>query len=89
MRTLLSGGLRDLATELLPPEERYTYQYRGSSEDLDHILVSPSLLAGGRSRVWIVHRFAEYLYGERATDHDPVLAALDMTPRRPADRGDP
>jgi hypothetical protein len=68
--------LRDLAEELLPPIERYTYLYRGNSQDLDHILVSRSLLEGASPRIWIPHRYSEYLYGVRQTDHDPVLAAF-------------
>jgi endonuclease/exonuclease/phosphatase family metal-dependent hydrolase len=76
MLALKGDTLVDLAEKLLPPEERYTYLYRGNSEDLDHILVSRFLWEQASSRLWIPHRYAEYLYGDRQTDHDPVLAAF-------------
>ncbi len=67
-------GLRNLAVELLPEGERYTYVYKGNSQALDHILVSDSFFESSRPEVDIVHRYAEYLYGVRQSDHDPIHA---------------
>ena len=78
IQTMKSNMLVDLAEELLPPEERYTYVYRGNSQDLDHILASPALFRESAPEVWIPHRYAEYLYGVRQTDHDPVAAAFSF-----------
>jgi len=40
--TLVAGGLTDLIYQV-PKSSRYTYIYRGVSEVLDHILITPSL----------------------------------------------
>lgn len=70
-----SRRLHNLADELLPPTEVYSYVYEGNSQALDHILVSRSLIDAG-PRVEIVHRYCEYLYEDRHTDHDPVVASF-------------
>ncbi|MCK4541476.1 MAG: endonuclease/exonuclease/phosphatase family protein [Spirochaetales bacterium] len=76
LEVLAGSDLHDLATELLPLNERYTYVYQNNSQALDHIMVTGNLLGG--VRVDIVHRYAEYLYGMRQTDHDPILAVFSF-----------
>jgi hypothetical protein len=61
----------------LPPAERYSYVFEGMSQDLDHILVGPDLLAS--SVFDIVHLGAEFPAEERASDHDALL--LRLAPR--------
>ncbi len=77
MRALESGGLVNL-TWKLPENERYSYLFRGSGEDIDHVVVSPSLAPG--SEVDVVHVDAEFPESERASDHDPVVARLVVGP---------
>jgi hypothetical protein len=60
--------------ENLPPNEQYTYIYKGNSQALDHILVSDSLRNNSDASVDIVHVNSEFLYFNRASDHDPVIA---------------
>ena len=72
-------GLNNLILQL-PPEERYTYNYQGNAETLDHILVSDSVLDMLQPEIDIVHLNAEYHVDERATDHDPVLTRLHFSP---------
>lgn len=49
MRLLLSrGGLADVAGEFLRPAQRWTYRYRCSLNELDHVLVSPALASAVR-----------------------------------------
>lgn len=55
----------------LPPAERYSYVYEGSSQVLDHILVSPALR---RVDYDVVHVNAEF--AEQASDHDPQIVRL-------------
>jgi len=72
----------------LPPEARYSYIYRGVSQVLDHILVSPG------ARMWLadfgpLHTNADFPHNPyaddpavvwRTSDHDPV--AVTFSPRR-------
>ncbi len=76
MLALKGPLLFDLAEQLLPPQERYTYVDRGNSEDRDHILVSKNLLERGGARLEIVHRYAEYAHESRFSGHDPLIAAF-------------
>ena len=75
LRIVSGGYLVNTAAELLEPEARYTYVFEGNSQTLDHILVSPNLY-NESTKAQILHRYAEYLYGERQSDHDPVVVAL-------------
>ncbi len=77
MRALEGGGLVNL-TWRLPENERYSYVFRGSGEDIDHVVVSPSLAPG--SEIDVVHVDAEFPDGERASDHDPVVVRLVVAP---------
>lgn len=69
------GMLTDLATALLPSEERYSYLFDGNAQQLDHILVTGGLLANAQyDAVHINSQFS----GDRPTDHDPQLALFDF-----------
>ncbi len=67
---------RDLVnlTDLLPPSERYSYNFEGNSQALDHILVSAALARGAGYD--IVHVSSEFTGA--ASDHDPVVARLQI-----------
>lgn len=75
LETLKGGVLYNLTEELLPESEQYSYSYNGNSQQLDHLLVSSSLL-GSMTRVDIVHRNSEFSAQTRHTDHDPIVALL-------------
>jgi predicted extracellular nuclease/2',3'-cyclic-nucleotide 2'-phosphodiesterase (5'-nucleotidase family) len=68
--------LFDLALEQLPEEERYSYNFDGNAQALDHSLVSRALLNGAEYD--IVHLNSEFADAERASDHDPSLVQLAM-----------
>ncbi len=77
----LAAGLQ-LANVIENPAldgERYTYQFEGNSQVIDHILYSPALSAK-LSSVDIVHFNADYLTTDsvRASDHDPVTAVFEF-----------
>jgi predicted extracellular nuclease len=78
--SILTGSGAAALTDLpatLPVAERYTYDYEGSSEVLDHILLSPALLtSGGRTGYDydVVHVNCEL--ADQASDHDPQVVRL-------------
>ncbi len=73
MRALEGSGMVNL-TWRLPENERYSYVFQGSSQAIDHILVSPVLARG--AEVDVVHVNAEFPARGRASDHDPVIARV-------------
>lgn len=94
---LLEGiGYRNLDT-LLPPEQRYTYVFRGESGTLDYALASPSLAEQVTGMAnWHINADEppvigydldfnpDYLYRPypyRSSDHDPVVVGLDLKSR--------
>ena len=75
-KALKGALLFDLAEQRLPPQERYTSVQNGNSIDLDHIVVSKSLLEEADARLEIVHRYSEHPPEGRQGDNDPVLASF-------------
>ncbi|MCO6452953.1 MAG: 5'-nucleotidase C-terminal domain-containing protein [Caldilineales bacterium] len=76
MQTLKGAELTNLI-ETLPANERYTYNFEGNSQTLDHILVSSQLL-NNLTGVDVVHVNSEFSASGRSSDHDPVLATFDF-----------
>ncbi len=72
---LTAAGLTDL-TMLLPEDERYTYNYQGNAQVLDHMFVSASVLADASLVYDIVHANSEF--AAQISDHDPLLLTLAM-----------
>jgi predicted extracellular nuclease len=78
LTTLDAAPVNDLI-DTLPVNERYTYDYEGNSEVLDHILLSDSLFA--RPFAYdVVHVNSEF--ADQASDHDPQVVRLTLP--RPA-----
>lgn len=75
LATLTGGVLTDL-TGTVPGSDRYTYNFDGNSQVLDHILVSDALLGG--ASVDILHVNSDYSDSEKATDHDPIVASVQV-----------
>ncbi|AJD92762.1 hypothetical protein JMA_34450 [Jeotgalibacillus malaysiensis] len=63
-------------------EERYTYNYEGNAQVLDHILVSNNL--ADQTVFDIVHINSDFMevHG-RASDHDPLLAQISFETEEP------
>ena len=75
---ILAGSNLTNLSNTLPENERYTYNFDGNSQSLDHILVSNNLSSS--AQVDIVHVNSEFVdNAQRASDHDPTLAALKIT----------
>lgn len=73
---LEDAGLTNL-TNTLPEDERYTFNFQGNSQSLDHILVSGAL--ADDAQFDIVHVNSEFAdTDDRASDHDPLLALLTI-----------
>ena len=69
-------GLTNL-TNTLPEDERYSFNFQGNSQSLDHILVSDAL--AGDAQFDIVHVNSEFAdTDQRASDHDPLVAQLTI-----------
>jgi predicted extracellular nuclease len=77
LQPLLDAGLVNM-TSLLPENERYTYNFDGNLQALDHIFVSPGLLAKGDLHYDIVHANAEFF--DQLSDHDPLLLTMNLAP---------
>ena len=61
---------------LAPPAERYSYNYEGNSQVLDHVFVSGVLRDG--AELEYLHLNADFpaLPAATASDHDPVVARI-------------
>ncbi len=74
---LYAAGLVNL-TNTLPEGERYTYNFEGNLQALDHMFVSPNLVAKGALVYDIVHANAEF--SDQLSDHDPTLLTFALAP---------
>ncbi len=76
LAVLLPGQPRVLhpLADLVPPDRRYSYNFEGNSQTLDHVFVSEAAAAG--AELVILHLNADFPSrpGATASDHDPVLA---------------
>ncbi|MGK7890938.1 MAG: endonuclease/exonuclease/phosphatase family protein, partial [Leptolyngbyaceae cyanobacterium] len=78
---LEDAGLTNL-TNTVPENERYTFNFQGNSQSLDHILVSDSL--NTTAEFDIVHVNSEFARtSSTASDHDPLLARFTFAPVEP------
>lgn len=77
---LKTAGLTPL-TETLPANERYTYNFQGNAQTLDHLLVSNNLL-GNLDGIDVVHINSEF--ADQDSDHDPSVARFNLAPKPPA-----
>ncbi|SEL29829.1 DUF6359 domain-containing protein, partial [Alkalibacterium pelagium] len=74
---ILAGDELTNLIHSVPEMERYNYVYQGSSQVLDHILVSNNLVES--AEIDILNINADYTdMHSRASDHDPVLAQIDL-----------
>jgi predicted extracellular nuclease len=83
---LESGVLHDLM-DTLPENQRYSYEFEGNAQVLDHILVSNALFAGTPFVFDPVHVNAEF--ADQASDHDPSVVRLTLNDPPTADAGGP
>ncbi len=75
LRILEGAGLVNLVNAA-PAAARYSFNFRGNSQLLDHVLVSRSLHDEAKPEIEIVHLNADAPFGQRASDHDPIVVRL-------------
>jgi predicted extracellular nuclease/2',3'-cyclic-nucleotide 2'-phosphodiesterase (5'-nucleotidase family) len=81
LEILEEAGLANL-TNTLPENERYSFNFQGNSQSLDHILVSQALAGGAQFDA--VHVNSEFaVTPQRASDHDPLVAGVTILPPEP------
>lgn len=68
---LRGGGALTSPMNRLPENERYSYDYNGNSQALDHVLTSPGV---GPVDYDIVHLNAEF--HDQSSDHDPSVIRI-------------
>jgi predicted extracellular nuclease len=74
LTTLKNAGLNNLL-ETLPQNERYTYNFQGNAQAIDHIFASNNLL-GKLNGFDVVHINSEF--ATQDSDHDPSLARFNL-----------
>ncbi len=74
VHTLVNAGLADLPATL-PDAERYTYDFEGNSQVLDHIMLSSSL-NGATHSYDVVHVNSEF--ADQVSDHEPQVVQLTV-----------
>lgn len=75
MKVLEGRHLKNLMVEKLPPNDRYSTNYNGNSQCIDHIYVNQNLLARD-PQIEILHINSDFM--GRLSDHDPVLAVFQF-----------
>jgi hypothetical protein len=94
-RIVVAGDLNDfewtpaLAAIAAPPlvsliqriaePDRYTYNFEGVSQVLDHVVVSPALAPG--AEIDLLHVDSDCPDAARASDHDPTVVRFDLRRR--------
>ncbi|MGZ5431712.1 MAG: endonuclease/exonuclease/phosphatase family protein [Thermoanaerobaculia bacterium] len=58
----------------IPSARRYTYNFEGNSQVLDHIFASRDLVDRTRPEIDIIHVNVDFPAREAASDHEPVIA---------------
>lgn len=75
MRVLEGQILVNLGTNKLAPAERYSYNYNGNSQEIDHIFVTNAML-DFNPQIDPVHINSNFMF--RTSDHDPVLSSFTI-----------
>jgi len=75
MRILAGTRMKDLI-ESVPITDRYTFNYLGNAQVLDHIFTSPNLFSRAQAKLDILHINSDFPEKERASDHDPLVLKL-------------
>lgn len=66
--------------EWVPVSDRYSFNYQGNSQLLDHILISPNLVVNAAPEIDIVHVNSDVSASSSSSDHDPVVVRLELPP---------
>lgn len=75
VRLLGATPLENLVLRV-PHESRYTFNFEGASQVLDHVVISPALAPG--AAIEVLHVNSDCADDKRVSDHDPVVVRLRM-----------
>ena len=75
MRELSRRPLVSLSSRLTATD-RYSFEFEGNAQLIDHVLVSPALAAG--AEIDVVHLNVDCPDAVRSSDHDPLVARLRL-----------
>jgi len=73
---IVRGSVLHAMIETLPQNERYSYNFDGNAQAIDHILLSNYLFDNAAPQFDVVHINSEY--ATRASDHDPPIVRLTL-----------
>ncbi|UEX90564.1 endonuclease/exonuclease/phosphatase family protein [Staphylococcus ratti] len=77
LKTYEQYGMTNLVNKV-PPKSRYSYNYHGNAQTLDHIFVSKNLAS--RAQLDMIHVNSDFTdMSGRASDHDPLLTQIDFS----------
>ena len=82
--TALKGAILKNLVEDCDPKERYTYNYGGNSQALDHIFISNELYNSYQPDIDILHINTDFM--GQVSDHDPMLASFNFGEERAPSR---
>ncbi|HKQ08912.1 MAG TPA: C25 family cysteine peptidase [Blastocatellia bacterium] len=74
----LKGSILHALIESLPQNERYSYNFDGNAQTLDHILISNRLFNSVPFVFDVVHVNSEFAV--QTSDHDPSVVRLTLSP---------
>ena len=78
--SIVAGDVLTNLTDKIPENERYTFNFEGNSQQLDHILVSKNLAV--KAQFDIVNVNTEFaVTPQSASDHEPIIASLNLPSR--------
>jgi predicted extracellular nuclease len=77
LQALQKGGILQDLLNKLPQVERYTYNFQGNGQALDHVYVSAALQA--MSEVDAMHVNSGLQDALQTSDHDPIFAIVRLS----------
>jgi predicted extracellular nuclease len=86
VQILRTSGLHDLM-DTLPPNQRYSYEFEGNAQVLDHVMVSGALFAQPSIVFDPVHVNAEFF--DQVSDHDPSVMRVHLNAAPTVSAGGP
>lgn len=73
---ILKGSLLHTLIDTLPVNKRYSYDFDGNSEAIDHTLLSDDLFNGGFYQYAVIHVNSEFAV--QASDHEPQVVKYQL-----------
>lgn len=72
VKALEQNDFEDLVRRV-PPKDRYSFNFEGNSQLLDHVFASRRLVTRARPEIEILHINTDVPAADAASDHDPII----------------